>query len=323
MSDEFAIISYPQSRNMGDEVQSLAAARLLPRVDHFVPREEVHQFTAPGSGRVKLICNGWFTPEPEAWPPSPSVDPLMVSFHATHKRGADRQLISQQHADFYRRVAPIGCRDNGTRQKLEALGIDSYFSGCLTLTLDNPFGPDVERDGILVVDPFYMFNGPRRYEQDCLDILIPERVRPEVEFITQWRPKGAMPPVEQKFKEAEALLERYARAKLVVTSRIHCALPCLAMGTPVCFLDIGYDTGSLRDRFDGIMGLFNVVDGSHFPMRGSRRGLRTLRKLGLHRLARRNRAPVPIDWDQPTPNPDRHLEIRARLKEVVQDFVNA
>jgi len=322
MSDAYAIISYPHSRNVGDEIQSLAAARLLPRVDHMVPREEVHRFEAPGADRVRLICNGWFTPELEAWPPSAQLDPLLISFHATHKGGAADHLISERHADFYRSVQPIGCRDHGTRQKLEALGVEAYFSGCLTLTLDNPFGPDVERDGILVVDPFYMFNGPQKYVSDCLDILIPEHVRPEVELVTQWRPKDSVPPVEQKFKEAEALLERYARAKLVVTSRIHCALPCLAMGTPVYFLDIGYDTGSLRDRFDGIMGLFNVVDGSHFPMRGSRKIYRTLRKLGIHRLASRNRSPVPIDWDQPLPNPDRHLEIRSKLKERVAEFVS-
>ena len=35
------------------------------------------------------------------------------------------------------------------------------------------------------------------------------------------------------FAKAEALLARYARAPFVVTSRLHCALPCTGMGTPV------------------------------------------------------------------------------------------
>ena len=34
---------------------------------------------------------------------------------------------------------------------------------------------------------------------------------------------------------AESLVKKYAGASLVVTSRIHCALPCLAVGTPALF----------------------------------------------------------------------------------------
>ncbi|WP_264821067.1 polysaccharide pyruvyl transferase family protein [Acinetobacter schindleri] len=36
------------------------------------------------------------------------------------------------------------------------------------------------------------------------------------------------------------MLEKYSTAKLVITSRIHCALPCLAMGTPVIYIN-GFD----------------------------------------------------------------------------------
>ena len=32
---------------------------------------------------------------------------------------------------------------------------------------------------------------------------------------------------------AKNLLNKYASAKLVITSRIHCAIPCLSLGTPV------------------------------------------------------------------------------------------
>ena len=39
--------------------------------------------------------------------------------------------------------------------------------------------------------------------------------------------------------DVENLLERYKKAKVVFTSLIHCALPCIAMGTPVVFVDAG------------------------------------------------------------------------------------
>lgn len=35
---------------------------------------------------------------------------------------------------------------------------------------------------------------------------------------------------------AKYLIRKYAKAKLVVTSRIHCALPCLGIETPVIFV---------------------------------------------------------------------------------------
>ncbi len=55
------------------------------------------------------------------------------------------------------------------------------------------------------------------------------------------------------------LAEDYTRAKLVITSRIHCALPCLAMGIPVIFVN-GFNSEVDTCRFDGIINLFNRVD---------------------------------------------------------------
>ena len=66
---------------------------------------------------------------------------------------------------------------------------------------------------------------------------------------------------------AEALIKKYAAASLVVTSRLHCALPCLAVGTPVLFAD-GERLGasSSNARFGGLIGLLNVarIKGTRF-----------------------------------------------------------
>lgn len=59
-------------------------------------------------------------------------------------------------------------------------------------------------------------------------------------------------PHRERFELAKALLQRYANAKLVITSRIHAALPCLGLGTPVILI-CPYD----RKRFDGIAELLN------------------------------------------------------------------
>ena len=54
-------------------------------------------------------------------------------------------------------------------------------------------------------------------------------------------------------------LTLYARAKVVVTSRIHVALPCVAFGTPVIFWGAGTGfTGSTR--LHGLLDLFRTLD---------------------------------------------------------------
>ena len=103
--------------------------------------------------------------------------------------------------------------------------------------------------------------------------------------------------------DVENLLERYKKAKVVFTSLIHCALPCIAMGTPVVFIDAGFNNNAAkRDRFDGILDLFpNVVDVS-LPF-----GKRTLphqlmRVSGLYRLSLSKLKPLDEILFHLTPN---------------------
>ena len=68
---------------------------------------------------------------------------------------------------------------------------------------------------------------------------------------------------ESKVLYAESLVKKYASSELVVTSRIHCALPCLGIETPVIFtLGDAIETKSPLEsdgRFDGLLNLFNVI----------------------------------------------------------------
>ena len=53
------------------------------------------------------------------------------------------------------------------------------------------------------------------------------------EYVTHKVPKRDYPDDAALLDKADELLHRYERAPFVVTSRLHCALPCVAMGTPV------------------------------------------------------------------------------------------
>lgn len=52
---------------------------------------------------------------------------------------------------------------------------------------------------------------------------------------------------------AQERLDEYAQAKLVITSRLHCVLPCLAFGTPVIFIHKNLDD----PRFAGLLSYFH------------------------------------------------------------------
>ena len=69
----------------------------------------------------------------------------------------------------------------------------------------------------------------------------------------------------QLMQLADKTLRAFEKYPLVVTSRIHCALPCIAMGTQVIFVNdkAGRDSGAGLEmdngRFDGLIDYFNLL----------------------------------------------------------------
>lgn len=290
--------------NTGDYTQSLAARQFLPQVNELVSREEMADYEGEN---IKMILNGWFTHNVHNWIPNGKIHPLFVSFHMNSTAAPD--MLSEAGIAYLKQHEPIGCRDKYTAQILEEKGIKAYFSGCLTLTLDNYKVPDNQRnDDIFIVDPFYnyptsekLFTTPKTFVKGVLkkDFLrlnigsrnlkkvVSQEVLENAKYVSQELPAGVQ-SIEEKFAYAEETLKKYAKAKLVLTSRIHCALPCLAMGTPVIFL---HSFNGFVDtcRFDGILELFNYIkveeDGSfkaNFDLPGQVTMDTMVTNLGLH-----------------------------------------
>lgn len=275
---KYSLLTYAENKrffNVGDNIQSLAAKQFLPQVDYLLNREKLADYNKE---QTKLIMNGWFTHNTKNWVPSEKITPLFVSFHLNNT--AAPAMLSDKGIAYLKKHEPIGCRDKFTVETLKSKGIEAYFTGCLTLTLDSYKVDDAERgDDIYVVDPLY--NYPRNekvfynYKAFLRSILngklfqlgkknkhiknfLDKELLESAIFINQEPPANKYSD-EEKFEMAEDLLNKYARAKLVITSRIHCALPCLALGTPVIFIN-GFDTFVDSCRFDGILELFNRLD---------------------------------------------------------------
>lgn len=218
------------TRTLGDDVQSLAAAQFLSGIDHYIDRDRAAAFLP--KDKTRIIISGWFRNalfQKKSWR---HLELLFVSYSIAPDSVSI--LASKEMAAFYRRFEPIGCRDMFTVEVLKNIGVEAYFSGCLTLTMRNPYS--ARNNKVLLVDPFHELSAEaKNFARDVL-------LKDQINCLAGLDIQGASfflkdnIPIEERFLHAGNILRMCAQAKMVITSRIHCALPCLALGTPVLFL---------------------------------------------------------------------------------------
>ena len=275
---KYGLLTYAENQkyfNIGDYIQSLAAKQFLPKIDCYLNREKLADYNGEP---IKMIMNGWFTHNTRNWIPSENIKPLFVSFHLNNT--AAPAMLNEKGIAYLKKHAPIGCRDVYTVNLLQSKGIDAYFTGCLTLTLDNYGVNNNERDNnIYIVDPLYSYPSWEKISMNYKSFLrsvengdilklhrknkhlknfISAEILQDAIYIMHELPSNTYTD-EEIFAMADNLLKKYAKAKLVITSRIHCALPCLALRTPVIYIN-GFDSFVDTCRFEGILDLFNRID---------------------------------------------------------------
>lgn len=287
MSDAYGLLSV-RSSNLGDEIQAVAARRFIPRVDRYVDREGLSRDPG-GEERMRLIMNGWYMARPEMWPPHPKIVPLPISIHISQHRPSrwrlwtappSRTMLAGDGLTWLRRHGPVGARDRATETLLHAHGVEAYYSGCLTLTMARR--PALERSGRVVacdLPPDVFAALARRTSETPV-------ATSHVDVATRG--------IEERLAKAEGLLDLYAGAKAVVTTRLHCALPCLALATPVLFIPIQPD----MDRQEPAMELAHHSSREAFV--AGRDG---------------------FDPENPPPNPDAYRPLAAALARDARRFV--
>lgn len=285
--------------NIGDYIQALAASQFYPVVDGFVDRDE--DLKDYDGEPCVIIMNGWYMHSPENWPPSDKIEPLFVAFHINSV--AKDMMLRAESLEYLKRHEPIGCRDTNTMDLLKQHGIDSYFSGCLTLTLGYKYHSNAKSNEFYIVDPLMNANMNGKNTFKALIELIAHpldvyklntekglNLHPGRNFLKKvirtslyYREykkifgremlmnaiyishdngdfyKNNFTSDNERLREAERLIKMYAKAKFVLTSRIHCALPCLGIGTPVVYLENFHDIEESKCRMGGLRELFNII----------------------------------------------------------------
>ncbi len=315
--------------NIGDYIQICAAEQFMPSINLAIERD---QLNISLKNETVIILNGWYTNHPENWPPNQNLSPLFISFHL--QPASAKKILSKQHnINYFKKHQPVGCRDYNTVKMLQEKGIKAYFSYCLTSTLDIKYKSTKRRKGVYIVDPLYsqdfgiikkfslkklIFSPPFKKLFKLKDVVFPKSK------IEDFIPKDVIISSEKiehyingetdhnvLMSLAKNLLNKYASAKLVITSRIHCAIPCLSLGTPVLFILKGLsDENQHMSRFRGILDHMNILT------------LQNKEELNiLFGKKMNNYHPDEIDWKNPPKNPPTFKKYAESLKKKCNEYI--
>lgn len=313
----YGILSYDHSAaitrlsNTGDEIQALAGLQFLPYNDVFLDRntwkilpksstctysasedDDVHNRVLIVQGNncsivskpksVTAFLNAWYGRSRQHWPPPPEINPLMFAMYM----GSLMQEVAntREGIEYFNKHKPIGSRDTATLDYFNNMNIKSYLSGCATLLLHKYPDKSKERTKVYSVD----------VKREALEKVVPARILRGTLFRTHHQADKQRFNRSERYERAFRMVDMYSEAKLVMTSRIHVALPCVAMGIPVVFFETHDLPGGGGNRTAGLTDMFHTV-----------RLTKNMKKaVGLNRF----------NWDNPKPNPNHQKVMKYRSR---------
>ena len=281
---EIGVLGYIGSRNIGDYIQTKAVIDMIHPINHKVlDREGLHKFKG---SKIKTIMNGWFMENPKNWPPNNNISPLFISFHINPS--AERDLLKPESLNYLKQYEPIGCRDTYTQNLLQKNGIKSYYSSCITTTFnrDKYITNKTQPEGIIVIGAFDRLNPSIdfssiyrlllsliKYPIHKLKYLLKKisfenHLRNQNIVVKRYQQitKRKISSHNQGLKLANDMLKEIAKSEIIITSRIHAALPALAMGLKVVFINEGLSHKNHKTRTADVNKFFMTVSLKEFFM---------------------------------------------------------
>lgn len=209
--------------NLGDNLQLLAIDNLYKSMgieeDEIIkiPYNELRKWHSPDGEKVLLPINFPFLEYAESgFAGIFSTDIIPVFLGLTILK----TFLTNKEVQYFHEYEPIGCRDEHTYKLMNKYGIKAWLNGCMTLTMF-PFRDSKKREQIYLVDV------PKEVEENipCDDI---KRCIRETQIVSKKEIIGNIDTyVINRFKEYSE------NAALIITTRLHCAVPCIGMGIPV------------------------------------------------------------------------------------------
>ncbi len=227
-----------KKNNLGDIIQGMSARAYLGENAICLDREKLNEFEGE---KGILIANGWFMHDYNAFPPAEKLTPFYISFHLA----SIKLLFSKANRKHFRKFGPVGCRDRKTQIYFLLNGIPAYYSGCLTVTFNKRKSAFKRtfKDSIVMVD-----NVDHQFPKEVID-KIKEIGKKEISLFNH-DPIHNENDFDSYLIENEAyinkLMEEYSGSSVVITNKLHCALPCLSLGIKVIFIHPNPKDGRLN-----------------------------------------------------------------------------
>lgn len=242
--------------NIGDYVQTIAVRHALKSIFDCLDfdwwdRDSLSFYDPLDKDCIRTcVMQAWLS-HTETFFPNERINPVWLSSHFSKdtKTFIQKVLCVRRSEKLFK--FGVGCRDLSTLEFCRKQNIESYLSRCLTLTLPRRENLDSQNE-IIFVDV------PEKFDQYLPKDWVCSAIRMSQRWIDcdheHW---------SKSYNRAKEFLDVYSnRAKIVVTTGLHIASPCLAMGIPVIL--IASDPDENLQRFSALDGLIRPYTYSDF-----------------------------------------------------------
>lgn len=246
---KYGVISFSRGvANLGDYVQPLAVMEMYKRMGIAesdivkVPFDEMSSYSGE---TVVLPISAWLGKRPniDNFPISDHIIPVFFGTHTCDERIIEG--IRNESIQFF------GCRDEETYKWVKQSVNDDvrvFHSGCFTLLFER-------RKCSSTQNKVYIIDCPDEFRDYIPDDILKSATELQQIDISLFNMSNKE-IAEKGFRFAQERLELLRdNAKLVITSRLHVALPCVAMGIPVI---VAKSNGHETARFSGYEKLVHV-----------------------------------------------------------------
>lgn len=264
-----SLFDYPWGQNLGDTVQALVLSRYLKenfphlsikKIGRDFPCSEHLTYDFDDSGpsekekeiliKHQLLQCGWVTQNPIRYIYLTTHSRAAIGIHAStgwpysYPKLTFRDFFeSQTFRALFGQLQCVTTRDFSTQNFFSGLGVESTFSGCISSLAGNIDIPiSVSRSDIVCID----------VPEECLQHLARITVRDVSKYSNRIR--GDLSENHRE-RLAGNLLSRIRSSELVLTTRLHVALPAISMGVPSILIIQDKDP-----RLDGLRSALNTVD---------------------------------------------------------------
>lgn len=206
--------------NMGDDIQSFAIDNLFNYCD--IKQNDVIEIPMYLRNIIQepcyLIAQGHYGRQYDfSFTNHPNIHPIFIGF------ALKDSFLLQKEVEYFKKFEPILCRDEFTKMVFMKYDIEAYISGCLSLTFAKRDNKTYHKR-----DKYYFVDVSEEFQK-----LIPEEIKQRAVFTSQNIPIDTMGDLEYIEKMISGRIAEYkSNAKMIITSKLHCMSPSIAMGIP-------------------------------------------------------------------------------------------